>query len=277
MSDLVERLRRPVFDSEEWYSALEAAFKMRDAGHRDSCARDLMDSYVDEAATERTEAADEIERLRAEVGHWREANRTSLTAGDVLKDEVARLTAENDWLRAYTAQSAKACVYCGLGADEQGECNRGFPGCARADDQMLCREVEVAMERDELRAEVTRLTAERERGTAALRVAFGEELWQLGHPAYVVVHLRDEIEKVTRLWKASTVENAALLARVEAAERDAGRYRWLRNESLHWLIRAPICIEADTWGEPVMVCGKHSTLDGATLDAAIDAAMEGGK
>lgn len=217
MSDLVERLRRPVFDSEEWYSALGAAFKMRDAGHRDSCARDLMDSYVDEAATERTEAADEIERLRAEVGHWREANRTSLTAGDVLKDEVARLTAENDWLRAYTAQSAKACVYCGLGADEQGECNRGFPGCARADDQMLCREVEVAMERDELRA------------------------------------------------------------RVEAAGKDAGRYRWLRNESLHWLIREPICIDADTWGEPVMVCGKHITLDGATLDAAIDAAMEGGK
>lgn len=67
MSDIVERLRRPVFDSEEWYSALGAAFKMRDAGHRDSCARDLMDSYVDEAATERTEAADEIERLRAEV------------------------------------------------------------------------------------------------------------------------------------------------------------------------------------------------------------------
>ena len=98
-----------------------------------------------------------------------------------------------------------------------GKCERGFPGCARADDQMLCREVGVAIERD------------------------------------------------------------ALLARVEAAERDAGRYRWLRNESLHWLIRAPICIDADTWGEPVMACGKHITLDGATLDAAIDAAMEGGK
>lgn len=133
MSDLVERLRRPVFDSEEWYSALGAAFKMRDAGHRDSCARDLMDSYVDEAATERTEAADEIERLQGEAA---------------------------------------------------------------------------------------RLTDERERGTAALRTAFGPELWQLGHPAYVVVHLREEIEKVTRLWKAATVERDALLARVEAAEKD---------------------------------------------------------
>ena len=70
---------------------------------------------------------------------------------------------------------------------------------------------------------------------------------------------------------------AQALARAEAAGKDAGRYRWLRNESLHWLIHEPICIDADTWGEPVMVCGKHITLDGATLDAAIDAAMEGGK
>ena len=55
--------------------------------------------------------------------------------------------------------------------------------------------------------------------------AFGPELWQLGHPAYVVVHLREEIEKVTRLWKAATVERDALLARVEAAEKNAGRMR----------------------------------------------------
>lgn len=78
-------------------------------------------------------------------------------------------------------------------------------------------------------------------------------------------------------WQCALNERDALLARVEAAERDAGRYRWLRNESLHRLIRGPICIDADTWGEPVMACGKHITLDGATLDAAIDAAMEGGK
>lgn len=77
------------------------------------------------------------------------------------------------------------------------------------------------LELGEARAEITRLTAERERGTAALRVAFGEELWRLGHPAYVVVHLREELEKITRLWKSAAVENDALLARVEAAERDA--------------------------------------------------------
>lgn len=71
--------------------------------------------------------------------------------------EVRRLMRENDWMRAYTGQSAKACVYCGLGADEQGKCERGFPGCARADDQLLCREVAVAVERDALRAEVEQL------------------------------------------------------------------------------------------------------------------------
>lgn len=76
-----------------------------------------------------------------------------------------------------------------------------------------------------LRAEVARLTDEHKRGTAALRVAFGEELWRLGHPAYVVVHLREELEKITRLWKSAAVENDALLARVEAAEKDAARYR----------------------------------------------------
>lgn len=161
-----------------------------------------MARYEHSDVTQAADAADLLERDGAEL--------------ERLRAEVERLTKENDWLRAYTAQSAKACVYCGLGADEMGKCERGFPGCARADDQMLCREVGVAMERD------------------------------------------------------------ALLARVAAAERDAGRYRWLRNESLHRLIRGPICIDADTWGEPVMACGKHITLDGAELDAAIDAAQKEG-
>ena len=54
---------------------------------------------------------------------------------------------------------------------------------------------EQATELARLRAEVERLTDERTRATAALREAFGEELWRLGHPAYVVVHLREEFEK----------------------------------------------------------------------------------
>lgn len=47
---------------------------------------------------------------------------------------------------------------------------------------------------------------ERERGTAALRAAFGEELWQLGHPAYIVAHLREEHAKMERLWKEASTE-----------------------------------------------------------------------
>lgn len=219
------------------------------------------------------------ERLHAEVAEYSRAMMQEEREKNAALAEVARLTAENDWLRAYTGQSAKACVYCGLGADEQGKCNRGFPGCARADDQMLCREVEVAMERDELRAEVARLTAERERGTAALRVAFGEELWQLGHPAYVVVHLRDEIEKVTRLWKASTVENAALLARVEAAELDAARYRWLTSDHNDPWVRQHCREILERMG--VMSYSATSTAIDTALEIeqfhAIDAAMEGGK
>jgi hypothetical protein len=60
------------------------------------------------------------------------------------------LRKENDFLRAHSGTSAKACVYCGLGADEQGKCASGFPGCDRADDQQLCRNAFVAMERDDL-------------------------------------------------------------------------------------------------------------------------------
>ncbi len=116
-----------------------------------------------------------------------------------LSAEVARLTKENDWLRAYTAQSAKDCVYCGLGADEQGKCERGFPGCARGDDQMLCREVDVALERDELRAEVVSLRKQ----IAALE----------SHEVCTAAH--------------DHTETCGYCQR-DALAQDAARYRWLR-------------------------------------------------
>lgn len=126
--------------------------------------------------------------------------------------------------------------------------------CALRDRRSAELEAEIAR----LCAEVERLTDERARGTAALRAAFGEELWRLGHPAYVVVHLREELAKLDRLWKSATNERDALLARVEAAERDAARYRYWRSLS-----------------GPVPAC--FTRLCGDDLDAAIDAAMEGGK
>jgi acetoin utilization deacetylase AcuC-like enzyme len=44
------------------------------------------------------------------------------------------------------------------------------------------------------------------RSNNAMRAALGDELWSMGHPAFVVVHLRDELAKVTRLWKEASVQ-----------------------------------------------------------------------
>lgn len=41
-----------------------------------------------------------VDRLRAEIEHWREARRNALAAGDVIKAELDRLRAENEALRA---------------------------------------------------------------------------------------------------------------------------------------------------------------------------------
>lgn len=50
-----------------------------------------------------------------------------------LQEEITRL-------RAALANSKDACVYCQLPAERIGECRFGFPGCARADDQVGCPE-----------------------------------------------------------------------------------------------------------------------------------------
>ena len=153
--------------------------------------------------------------------------------------EVARLTKENDWLRAYTGQSAKACVYCGLGADEMGKCERGFPGCARADDQMLCREVGVAIERDALQAEVARLTDVLRRGgfvecdipacnCGGWHHRYGlPERWAEITQALIDADVLGNStgNKPLNAIKRLADERDALLARVEAAEKNAGRMR----------------------------------------------------
>lgn len=100
------------------------------------------------------EAYDAIEQLRREL-EIRDTSvaETSRSLAACISQRDA-LSKENDFLRAVTGNSDKACVYCGLGADEQGKCASGFPGCARTDDQQLCRELGVAMERDALAARV---------------------------------------------------------------------------------------------------------------------------
>ena len=53
--------------------------------------------------------------------------------------ESARLQRENDTLRGLLGNSAKPCAYCGLAAEDQAKCAHGFPGCMRADDQILSK------------------------------------------------------------------------------------------------------------------------------------------
>jgi hypothetical protein len=55
---------------------------------------------------------------------------------DKLREENSKLAKENDKLRGIIAWSALPCIYCSLPLGEQGKCASGFPGCARADDQM---------------------------------------------------------------------------------------------------------------------------------------------
>ena len=63
----------------------------------------------------------------------------AITAIRELSAEVERVAKENDTLRGLLGNSAKPCPYCGLAAEDQAKCASGFPGCARADDQMLSK------------------------------------------------------------------------------------------------------------------------------------------
>jgi hypothetical protein len=56
---------------------------------------------------------------------------------DALQSDLASTRKENDTFRGLLGNSSKPCTYCGLAAADQAKCTRGFPGCARADDQLL--------------------------------------------------------------------------------------------------------------------------------------------
>lgn len=78
------------------------------------------------------------------------------------------LAKENDKLRAMIANSGKPCVYCDLPADKWVECVSGFPGCARADDAMLCPHVGAELTS---RDRITALETTNKKLQAALRSA----------------------------------------------------------------------------------------------------------
>jgi len=87
----------------------------------------------------------------------------------------------------------------------------------------------------------------------------------------------DAAEKDAASWQR--IADAHIVS-VRAFEKDAARYRWLRNDALQVLVSGPICVAADKWGKPLTQYPNRDaangpampiTLDGRALDAAIDA------
>ena len=64
------------------------------------------------------------------------------------------LKRENTKLRAMIGNNREPCIYCGLSATDQSLCVSGFPGCDRADDQLMCPHFAEAMASQ---AEITNL------------------------------------------------------------------------------------------------------------------------
>jgi hypothetical protein len=93
-----------------------------------------------------------------------------------LAESNAQIREENTRLRAALANSELPCAYCTLPAEKWGECQHGFPGCARGDDALGCPHFGAEMKYreliGELRPHLDALNAEEERRAK----------WALGHP-----------------------------------------------------------------------------------------------
>ena len=72
----------------------------------------------------------------------------------------------------------------------------------------------------------------------------------------------------------SKAECSDLLTRLRQAEKDAARYRWLRDEARHHMDGAPLAFMTNYDGEPVAYPGCGMVLHEAYLDEAIDEAMQ---
>lgn len=79
---------------------------------------------------------DTLHHQHAEARAVKAWNSSAIATERARADALAK---ENDTLRGMLGNSAKPCTYCGLAADDQGKCQYGFPGCMRADDQMLSK------------------------------------------------------------------------------------------------------------------------------------------
>ena len=115
-------------------------------------------------------AVEDLQRAEHERDNWQKlANERSAELIRVMgeRDEALALS---DRLRAMLGASNADCVYCTLPAAEQAKCVSGFPGCDRADDQMMCagfsRSLSAEQKRDEARADAERLQGQLERQAA---------------------------------------------------------------------------------------------------------------
>ena len=140
--------------------------------------------------------------------------------------DVERIKKENDTLRGLLGNSAKPCPYCGLAAEDQAKCPRGFPGCSRADDQMLSKHFADTYVAEQAEKDVVKLTKERDAqksSSEALAIRLlGQERYDnspcQAHP----------LELVEEAYK----EQAAQLAQAEAEVAGANALGMIRIKEL---------------------------------------------
>ena len=65
-----------------------------------------------------------------------------------------------------------------------------------------------------------------------------------------------------------------LITRLRQAEKDAARYRWLRDEARHHMDGAPLAFMTNYDGEPIAYPECGMVLHESYLDEAIDEAMQ---
>lgn len=75
------------------------------------------------------------------------------------------------------------------------------------------------------------------------------------------------MEVISRLRYAEA-ETGAILSMLRQSEKDAARYRWLRDEAVSAQFSAPLVFNADDCANP------KSWIDGEHLDYALDKAMQ---
>jgi len=128
---------------------------------------------------------------------------------DTLRRQLAEVARENDHLRASLANSGSPCAYCNLPREDWPTCPSGFPGCARADDAMLCPHVGVELATSDERDALAEMA-----GEAMAQRVFIRALYE----ATAADLVRSERERATADSRTREAE-----ARAERAEAHAAR------------------------------------------------------